>query len=88
MDRATHVTLVTGFPGRQLATHLVRELSGDDRVSIRCLVTEHQHERALEIIGSLPHESQSRISTLIGDPRALDLGLSGDEFASLTKDLD
>lgn len=84
MGSSARAALVTGFPGRQLAVHLVRELCRDTRLSIYCLVTESQHERALDLIAQLPTSAQSRVSLLLGDPRSLDLGLSGEEFMTLT----
>jgi thioester reductase-like protein len=87
MGGSARAALVTGFPGRQLAVHLVRGLCRDERLSIHCLVTESQRERALALVAQLPASAHSRISLLIGDPRALDLGLSGEEFRTLTERL-
>ncbi|MCZ6807661.1 MAG: SDR family oxidoreductase [Deltaproteobacteria bacterium] len=85
---SARTVLVTGFPGRQLAVHLVRELCRDKRLLIHCLVTESQQERALELIAQLPASAHSRVSLLLGDPRSLDLGLSGEEFTILIKQLE
>ena len=88
MGAVARNVLLTGFPGRQLAIHLVRELCRDEDVSLRCLVTERQQERAIELIQQLPRDAQPRVSVLLGDPRSLDLGLSGEEFNSLVSDLE
>lgn len=79
--------LVTGFPGRQLAAHVVRELGRVPGMSIRCLTTESQRERAEAALAELAFAEGTETSILIGDPRALDLGLSGDEFVQLTERL-
>ncbi|MEM7135590.1 MAG: SDR family oxidoreductase [Myxococcota bacterium] len=84
--RKTNV-LVTGFPGRQLATHVVRGLSRDPSVSLWCLTTASQEERARELVASMGMTDGEDATLLVGDPRALDLGLSGEEFQRLTADL-
>jgi len=77
--------LVTGFPGRQPAVHLVRELASHDERSVCCLVTEGRQERALELLDALPAPARERVSLWVGDPRSMDLGLSGEEFAVLAE---
>jgi thioester reductase-like protein len=77
--------LVTGFPGRQPAIHLVRELALHGEHSVCCLVTEGREERARELLSALPAEAQNRVSVWIGDARSIDLGLSGEELAQLTE---
>lgn len=85
MGTLARSTLVTGFPGRQPAVHLVRELAfGDDR-SVCCLVTEAQHERANELLEELPPGARDNVSLWIGDPRSIDFGLSGEELAVLSE---
>ena len=80
--------LVTGFPGRHLALHLVKELSRDENVTIACLVTENQHRQAIELLRGLPLSARTRISLWVGDPRSLDLGLSGQEITELTAEVE
>ncbi|MGB8222708.1 MAG: SDR family oxidoreductase [Polyangiales bacterium] len=75
--------LVTGFPGRQPAVHLVRELASHGERPTCCLVTEGRRERALELLDALPRPARDRVSLWVGDPRSLDLGLSGEEFRAL-----
>ena len=77
--------LVTGFPGRQPAVHLVRELARKGRRSVSCVVTEGRQERALELLDALPKTARSRVSLWVGDPRSIDLGLSGEEFRMLAE---
>jgi len=77
--------LVTGFPGRQPAIHLVRALALHGERSVCCIVTESREERARELVDALPAEAQDRVSLWIGDARSIDLGLSGEELAQLTE---
>jgi thioester reductase-like protein len=77
--------LVTGFPARQPATHLVRELATHGQRSVCCLVSESQQERARELLEALPESARERVSLWVGDPRSMDLGLSGEELAVLTE---
>ncbi|UCF48234.1 MAG: SDR family oxidoreductase [Myxococcales bacterium] len=77
--------LVTGFPSRQPAVHLVRELAADDERTVCCLVTEGRQDRALELLDALPASARERVSLWVGDPRFMDLGLSGEEFAVLAE---
>ncbi|MGB8329365.1 MAG: SDR family oxidoreductase [Polyangiales bacterium] len=84
MGKLVRSILVTGFPSRQLAVHLVRALASSGERSVCCLVTEGRQERARELIEQLPTAAQERVSLWVGDPRAVDLGLSGDEFRVLS----
>jgi thioester reductase-like protein len=52
-----------------------------------CIVNDSQHEHAREVVGALPDTSRRRVSLMIGDPRSLDLGLSGEELVALTDHL-
>lgn len=79
--------LVTGVPGRQLAAQVVRELSRMPDTAIRCLTTESQEERAEALLAELSFAKGTEASTLVGDPRALDLGLDGSEFVELAEQL-
>ncbi len=85
MGTQVRSVLVTGFPGRQPAVHLVRELAADDERSVCILVTESRQERALELLDALPASARERVSLWVGDPRSMDLGLSGEEFAMLAE---
>ncbi len=77
--------LVTGFPGRQPAIHLVRELAVNGSRSVCCIVTEGRKEHAQELVDNLPAEARDRVSLWVGDARSIDLGLSGEELAQLTE---
>ncbi|MDH4281151.1 MAG: SDR family oxidoreductase [Myxococcales bacterium] len=77
--------LITGFPGRQPAVHLVRELATHGDRSVCCLVPESRQERALDLLDALPPQARDRVSLWVGDPRWMDLGLSGEELSLLTE---
>ena len=85
MGTLVRSVLVTGFPERQPAVHLVRELATQDELSVCCLVSESHQERALELLDALPASARERVSLWVGNPRSMDLGLSGEEFAVLAK---
>lgn len=85
MGTLRRTVLVTGFPGRQPAVHLVRELAAQGELSVCCLVTEGRRERAQELLAALPASARGRVSIWLGDPRSMDLGLSGEEFAVLAE---
>ena len=85
MGKLIRSVLVTGFPGRQPAVHLVRELANRGERSVCCLVTEGRQERAMELLDALPESARERVSIWLGDPRSMDLGLSGEEFAVLAE---
>lgn len=88
VGRLVRSVLVTGFPGRQPAVHLVRELATRGERSVCCLVTEGRQERALELLDALPESARERVSVWVGDPRSMDLGLSGEEFAVLAESVE
>ncbi len=83
------VALVTGFPDRYLATRVMRRLLEVNRsIRIRCIVRESRLEDANRLLASLSFQQRERLRLLVGDPAALDLGLSGGEFAQLAKEVE
>ena len=88
MGTLVRSVLVTGFPGRQPAVHLVRELAAHGERSVCCLVTESRKDRAQELLDALPTSEQERVSLWVGDPRSMDFGLSGEEFAVLAESVE
>ena len=85
MGTLARSVLVTGFPGRQPAVHLVRELALNGERTVCCVVTEAREERAREMLEALPREARERVTLWTGDPRSIDLGLSGEEHEQLTE---
>jgi thioester reductase-like protein len=80
--------LVTGFPEQLPAVHLVRELAKDEKRFVCCVVTETRQQRALELLEALPPSQRERVSLWLGDPRSIDLGLSGEELSRLAERLE
>jgi len=85
MGSLARSVLVTGFPGRQPAVHLVRELARRAEYSVCCVVSEARKDRAEELVHQLPVDARARVSMWLGDPRSIDFGLSGDEHDLLTE---
>ena len=77
--------LITGFPERQPAVHLVRELALHGDLSVCALVAQSQQERALALLENLPVTARERVSFWMGNPRSIDLGLSGEELGILSE---
>lgn len=85
MGKLVRSVLVTGFPEQQPAVHLVRELALQGELSVCALVAESQREWASALLESLPGPAKERVSFWTGDPRAIDLGLSGEELRVLSE---
>jgi len=68
--------------------HLVRQLAMQGERSVCCIVTEGRQERAEELLRTLPAAARDRVSIWLGDPRSMDLGLSGEEFAVLSESVE
>ena len=88
MARRPRSVLVTGFPGRQLPTHLIRELAVQGDLSVSCLVAEGRQDQAKSLLAALPPPARERVSLWLGDPKSMDLGLSGEEFNALAQSVD
>lgn len=83
------LALVTGFPDRYLATRVIRRLLEVHRsMRIRCIVRESRLGDANRLLASLSFQQRERLRLLVGDPAALDLGLSGTEFAQLAREVE
>jgi thioester reductase-like protein len=65
--------------------HLVRELALQGDRSVCCVVTESRQERAMEILETLPAAARDKVLLWVGDPRSIDLGLSGEELHMLSE---
>jgi thioester reductase-like protein len=85
MGKLVRSALVTGFPQRQAAVHLVRELALHGEPWVCAVVAEGNQELATELLDSLPAAARERVSFWIGDPRSIDLGLSGEELGVLSE---
>jgi thioester reductase-like protein len=84
MDR--EVVLLTGMPNAR-ARHALVELL-DRGARVRVLVRGDDREAVAAFLATALDESRERVSIVEGDPSAMDLGLSGDEFGALARELD
>jgi thioester reductase-like protein len=94
MPRAGYdeVVLLTGFPtfpARRMCEELLRT-DGDAprRTLIHAVVRSKFASEAMSALEALPFEQRSRVHLIEGDAAAMDLGLSGEEFASLASEVD
>lgn len=85
MGKLVRSVLITGFPERQPAVHLVRELALHGDLSVCALVADSQQERALALLENLPVTARERVSFWLGNARSIDLGLSGEELRVLSE---
>ncbi|HET7540826.1 MAG TPA: SDR family oxidoreductase [Polyangiaceae bacterium] len=83
MTFALETLLVTGFPGfhaRKLVLHL---LAVEPELRLVLLCRASDRERSAEYLSRLEPSERARVSEVIGDPAALDFGLSGAEYLEL-----
>jgi thioester reductase-like protein len=82
------VVLLTGFPSflaRKLAVHI---LENQPRTLIHAVVRAKLAREAQAAIEEWPKALRDRFAMIEGDAAAMDLGLSGAEFRSLTQEID
>ncbi len=83
---------VTGFPGF-IARRLVRKLlASDDHLRLTVLVEASKEHDARKVLGQLAEGTadlnlQDRVHLVVGDVTAMDLGLSGPEFRTVTTEV-
>jgi thioester reductase-like protein len=86
------VVLLTGFPTFPARRMCEEILKGDGATSSRTLIHAVVRSKfaneAKDALEALPFEQRSRVNLIEGDAAAMDLGLSGDEFASLAAEVD
>jgi len=78
---AARVTLVTGFPNYR-AAHLVRHLLGGAG-AVWAVVPPSRATAAERFLERLSAEERARVRLFVGDPSAIDMGLSGAEYREL-----
>jgi thioester reductase-like protein len=81
------IVLLTGFPSllaRAIAADILRS---DPRATLFLVVRSKALDEAREQVGELPVEQQKRVRFFEGEASAIDLGLSGAEFKSLTQEV-
>ena len=82
------VTLLTGFPSflaRKLASHI---LEHEPKTLIHSVVRAKFAREAEQTVSNWPKDQRERFVMIEGDAAAMDLGLSGVEFRSLTGEVD
>jgi thioester reductase-like protein len=86
------VVLLTGFPTFPARRMCEEILKGDgatpSRTLIHAVVRSKLANEAKDALEALPFEQRSRVNLIEGDAAAMDLGLSGEEFASLAAEVD
>jgi thioester reductase-like protein len=90
MPRAGYdeVTLLTGFPtflARRLAAHILEQ---EPRTLVYAIVRAKFAEEAQQVASAWPMAHRERFVIVDGDAAAMDLGLSGVEFRSLSNEID
>lgn len=89
MTESPNVCLLTGLPDGFLAQKLLPQLLiKHPELTVLCLVTEHAVERTEALLSRLPAEDRERVEILLGDVSAMDFGLSGADFLSLSRRVD
>jgi thioester reductase-like protein len=97
------VVLLTGFPSfpaRRMCEELLRDdgtsargvVKSDDarprRTLVHAIVRSKFESEAKDALEALPEEQRHRVNLIEGDAAAMDLGLSGGEFAALAREVD
>ncbi len=86
------VVLLTGFPSfpaRRMCEELVRGGPGRPRRTlVHAVVRSKFASEAKEALEALPFEERTRVNLIEGDAASMDLGLSGQEFLSLAREVD
>lgn len=81
------VVLLTGFPSFS-ARKMCEEILAKPGVLVHAIVREKLAADAAAALDTLPLEQRRRVNLIEGDAAWMDLGLSGAEFRSLTKEVD
>jgi thioester reductase-like protein len=86
------VVLLTGFPSfqaRRVLEELLRPDQGDrGSTLVHAVVESKSMAAAKDALDVLPLEQRGRVSLLVGDAAAMDLGLSGAELGMLAAEVD
>jgi thioester reductase-like protein len=85
--RRPEVVLVTGFPAFTARRMLQKIVEADPRARVWLLVREKFRREAEAFLAELPARYRKRVQPLQGDVCDVDLGLSGEEYRTLTEEL-
>lgn len=81
------VVLLTGFPGFH-ARKMCEEILRDPKTFVYLTVPPHLEAEAREVLEAFSPSERARVEPLEGDTTAMDLGLSGREFKTVTSEVD
>ena len=86
------VVLLTGFPSfaarRMCEELLLSDTEGGTKTLVHAVVRSKFASEAATVLDALPLEQRARVNLIDGDASAMDLGLSGEEFRSLAREID
>ncbi len=86
------VVLLTGFPSfaaRRMCEELLSaDVEGKKKTLVHAVVRSKFAGEAADALDALPLEQRARVNLIDGDAAAMDLGLSGAEFRSLSHEID
>lgn len=89
MTTEPRTILVTGFPGSLLARRLLARVAASEREARLVVITSApQVERAQAEWRRLGDPRPERLEVVVGDPSAMDMGLSGARFVELARRVD
>jgi len=81
------VVLLTGYPSFVARAMLV-ECVRQPKTLVHAVVRAKFAAEARALLDELPHEQRSRVNLLEGDAASIDLGLSGQEFHEIVREVD
>ncbi|MDP9152537.1 MAG: SDR family oxidoreductase [Myxococcota bacterium] len=81
------VVLITGFPALLARTVCSEIVRSDAQARVVAVVRSKSLDEARSFVAALPPEDGARVQLLEGDAAAIDLGLSGEEFKRLTREV-
>jgi len=82
------VVLLTGFPSFRARRMCEELLAAPGRTLVHAVVHGKLEDDARAALDAMPLEARRRVEITLGDAAAMDLGLSGAEFRSLTSEVD
>lgn len=82
------VVLLTGFPSFPARKMVEELLKGPERTLVHAVVHAKSFSDAEAVLDALPLEQRRRVNLIEGDAAAMDLGLSGSELRTLTREVD
>jgi nucleoside-diphosphate-sugar epimerase len=88
MTTGTQTVLLTGLPSGFIARKLLGSLLEDERVRVKCVVTEAQHDATRDLVHTSWPNDVARIELVRGDITGMDFGMAGARFLALARSVD